>query len=441
MAEKENYQASQKRTDRPRIGITIGDYNGVGPEIILKVLQDKRLTNFCTPVIYGSGKILTKYKRLLNIENFSYHQYNNNSYLNEKKPNVVNCWIEAQELQVGKVTKEAGECAYLALKKSTEDLKAGFLDAVVTCPINKANIQQEEFQYAGHTEYYTENFGEKGKDSLMLLCAGDLRVGVITGHIPLSEVPKAITRELIIKKSTALIDALKKDFGIQKPKIAILGLNPHAGEEGLLGNEEKNVIAPTIRELKKKGNLVYGPYPSDGFFGTLMYKEFDGVLAMYHDQGLIPFKTLAFDNGVNYTAGLNVIRTSPDHGTAYNIAGKGIASEESLREAIYLAIDVVRNRNKVTGYQIRPEAQELLQQIKDREKKGREEKMPLEDQLAEAQNLPPKPFKKEFKKRPSEQQHHPKKEQQQKGGFAKRESVEPKKEENNQGNSEPTSAE
>ncbi|MEH0155343.1 4-hydroxythreonine-4-phosphate dehydrogenase PdxA [Limibacter armeniacum] len=381
----------QNTPEKPKIGITIGDYNGVGPEIIIKVMQDKRIMNMCTPVIYGSGKILTKYKRMLNMEDFSYHQYNSNSYLNEKKPNVVNCWADPQEVQPGKVTESAGKSAYLSLQKSTDDLKTGNIDAVVTSPINKANIQRDEFRYAGHTEYYADKFGNENDDTLMLLCSDDLRVGVITGHIPLSKVPSAITKELIISKTEVLIKSLEEDFGIQRPKVAILGLNPHAGEDGLLGSEELEIIAPAITEMNQNGQLVFGPYPADGFFGTMLYKKFDGVLAMYHDQGLIPFKTLAFENGVNYTAGLPVVRTSPDHGTAYNIAGKGIANEDSLREAIYLAVDIVKNRRSKVERKIRPNAKQLLSEMKEESKKQaqidreKDEQRQLEAELAKQQ--------------------------------------------------------
>lgn len=333
---------------KPKIGITIGDFNGIGPETIIKVLQDRRMTSICTPIVYGSGKILTRYKRILEIENFNYHQYNENSYLNEKKVNVINCWPEPMTIEPGAVTEQAGDGAFLAIQKSTEDLKKGFIDAVVTCPINKANVQRKEFPYAGHTEYYAKEFG--AKESIMMLSSERLKVGLVTVHVPINAVTQLITRERILGKALTMISSLKNDFGIQKPRVAVLGLNPHAGEDGMLGEEDKKIIGPTVNELYKKGNLIYGPYPADGFFGMMMHKKFDAVLAMYHDQGLIPFKAMAFDEGVNFTAGLDVVRTSPDHGTAYNIAGKGIANERSLRESIYLAIDIVKNRkNKVTN--------------------------------------------------------------------------------------------
>ena len=345
---------NSKKKYKPKIGITTGDINGIGAEVIIKVLEDTRITNVCTPIVYGSGKILTKYKRLLNIEGFNYHQYNKNSYLNEKKPNVVNCWQDNLEIEPGKITQKAGWCALQALLKSTEDLKEDFIDAIVTAPINKANVQQDDFHFPGHTEYYASEFGQNG-ESLMMLCSEEVRIAVVTGHIPLSEVPAAITKELVEKKLNMLLASLQQDFGITKPRVAVLGLNPHAGEEGLLGSEDNDIIAPVVSDMRNHGNLVYGPLPADGFFGTLAYKKYDAVLAMYHDQGLIPFKTIAFDRGVNFTAGLSVVRTSPDHGTAYNLAGKGEASESSLREAIFMACDIVRRRGVDESSKIRKE--------------------------------------------------------------------------------------
>ena len=368
---------NEHKRKKPRIGITIGDFNGVGPEIILKVLFDLRLMNLCTPVVYGSGKILTRYRRLLNYEDFKYHQYNPNSYINEKKPNVVNCWQENFEVQPGQVTEQAGKCAFLALEKATEDLRAGFIDGVVTCPINKANIQNDQFKFPGHTEYFTHQF--KAKDSLMLLCAEELRVAVVTGHVPLSKV--SINKELLRQKINILHDTLQQDFSIVKPKIAVLGLNPHAGEDGLLGNEDKEIISPVLRELRKRSRLIQGPFPADGFFGTYSFRKFDAVLAMYHDQGLIPFKTIAFDKGVNFTAGLPIVRTSPDHGTAYNIAGKGLASEVSLREAIYAAIDIVKARDGKITNQLRVtkalNQKDKVNKPKEEQKKGVEKKPPM----------------------------------------------------------------
>jgi 4-hydroxythreonine-4-phosphate dehydrogenase len=329
---------------KPVIGITLGDINGIGPEVIIKTLADSRISNICTPVIYGSVKVLNRYRKILQMEEYSYFTLKPLQAPNPRKVNVLNCWDDDLELQPGKATEEGGRCAWLALKQSSEDLKTGYIDAVVTGPINKSNIQREEFKFAGHTEYYTSTFGSK--DSLMLLTSDKLRVGVVTGHIPLKDVVPALTQELIMRKTKILYNSLRNDFGINKPKIALLGVNPHAGEEGLLGTEEQDIIMPAIKELKNANVLAFGPFPADGFFGTMQYKKYDAVLAMYHDQGLIPFKTLAFETGVNYTAGLPIIRTSPDHGTAYSIAGKKQADETSLREALYLACDIARVRKE-----------------------------------------------------------------------------------------------
>ncbi|MEM1134847.1 MAG: 4-hydroxythreonine-4-phosphate dehydrogenase PdxA [Bacteroidota bacterium] len=343
-------EKTASKKSKPKIGITIGDFNGIGPEVIIKVLSDNRINNLCTPIVYGSGKILTKYKRLLQNEDFSYHQYNPNSYVNEKKTNVINCWHDNLDIEPGRITETAGVSALKALEKSTEDLESGFIDAVVTAPISKENIQSDEFKFPGHTEYYESKFGSEGK-SLMMMVAEELKVALVTAHIPLSKVKTAITKERLRQKIKTLFRTLVEDFGIQKPRVAVMGLNPHAGENGLLGDMEGQVITPVVSDLKNRGNLVYGPFSADGFFGALSYKKYNAVLAMYHDQGLIPFKILAFDKGVNYTAGLSTVRTSPDHGTAYNIAGKKLANPTSLREAIYLACDIVRARqNKVENH-------------------------------------------------------------------------------------------
>lgn len=335
--------ARSANNEKPIIGITIGDINGIGPEVIIKSLADTRILKICTPVIYGSTKVLAYYKKAIKAEDFNYSQARAQDQFHPKRINVVNCWEEMVEIDTGTVTQAAGKSAFLALETACHDLKQGHLDAIVTAPINKHNIQNESFRFAGHTEYLTQYF--EAKDSLMFLVSENLRVGVVTGHIPLQEVSQKINSDLIVKKLKIMAASLRLDFGIQKPKIAVLGLNPHAGEEGLLGKEEADIIKPAIERCKNNGMLVFGPYPSDGFFGTSQYKKVDAVLAMYHDQGLIPFKTLAFDSGVNFTAGLSAVRTSPDHGTAYDIAGKNIASEKSMREAIFLACDVVKNRN------------------------------------------------------------------------------------------------
>jgi 4-hydroxythreonine-4-phosphate dehydrogenase len=327
---------------RPSLGITIGDFNGIGVEVILKTLADIRILKACKPVVYGSARIFAKYKKLLSIDNVNFHTVQSAEFAVDKKINLVNCWEDNLEIEPGKVTQEAGRASYLALARCTEDLKNRHLDAVVTAPINKLTIQSTDFPYPGHTEYYAANFG-KG-DSLMLLVSEVLRIGTITSHIPLSQISEHITQDKIVKKANILLKSLQDDFGIRKPKIAVLGLNPHAGEGGLLGGEENNIIIPAIQSLKEKGHLVMGAYPTDGFFGSGQYKKYDAILAMYHDQALTPFKMLSFEDGVNFTSGLSIVRTSPDHGTAYDIAGKGVADENSFRAALFLACDTVKHR-------------------------------------------------------------------------------------------------
>lgn len=333
---------SEHTLQKPVVGISLGDINGIGPEIVIKALADDRLLDMLSPVVYGSAKVLSYYRKALRYNDFNYHQVNDNESIHHGKVNVVNCWQEMIEINMGQETPEGGRAALLALQKAAEHLQAGKIDGIVTAPINKNNIQSDAFRFPGHTEFFTETFG--AKDSLMLLCSENLRVGVVTGHIPLKNVSEQLTAEKLRSKLLILEKTLHNDFGIGKPRIAVLGLNPHAGEGGLLGTEEQEVIIPTLRELKEKGKLIFGPFPADGFFGTGQYKKFDGILAMYHDQGLIPFKLMAFETGVNYTAGLSVVRTSPDHGTAYDICGQGVASEQSIREAIYMACDIIRRR-------------------------------------------------------------------------------------------------
>jgi 4-hydroxythreonine-4-phosphate dehydrogenase len=326
----------------PRLGITLGDFNGIGPEVVIKTLQENRLNRFCVPVIYGSSKVLARYKKLLNIDNFQYQQVNDDGRLHERRINLVNCWDDAHEVNPGQVTPEAGRAARLALEKSSEDLRKGLIHAVVTAPINKHNIQGEEFPYPGHTEYYAAAFGKT--DSLMLLVSERMRLGTITGHVPLGQVPGLLTRELVAKKLDLLMASLQQDFAVKKPRVAVLGLNPHAGEDGLLGDEEMAVIGPVVEQYRQKGHLVFGPFPADGFFGLHHYQKYDAVLATYHDQGLIPFKMISFEEGVNFTAGLPIVRTSPDHGTAYDIAGQGVADESSFRAAIFQALAILKNR-------------------------------------------------------------------------------------------------
>ncbi|MBO3698525.1 4-hydroxythreonine-4-phosphate dehydrogenase PdxA [Roseivirga sp. E12] len=342
-------EAANHNRIKPIIGITIGDINGIGPEVIIKAVQNNLLLNHVDIVVYGHGKVFSLYKTILNIEKFSFHQARSIKEYRQNKLNVINCWTEDFELKVGTETPEAGRFALAALKQATEDLKNGSIQGVVTAPISKNNIQSDDFKFPGHTEYFTSNF--EAKDSLMFLCNESLRIGVATGHIALSEISQKLTKKVLQEKLNLMLTSLKKDFGKAKPRVALLGLNPHAGEEGLLGSEEKELIAPLVSEFKEKGKLVFGPYPADGFFGNASYSNFDGVLAMYHDQGLIPFKTIAFEDGVNFTAGLSIVRTSPDHGTAFNIAGKNMANEQSMRSAIYMAVDIIRNRNSAESEQ------------------------------------------------------------------------------------------
>jgi 4-hydroxythreonine-4-phosphate dehydrogenase len=336
---------SELHSDKPIIGITLGDYNGVGPEVILKVLHNNQLNRICTPVVYGSMRLLNRYRSQLEMKDWNLFGAQKVEATNPKMTNVITCWQDPQEdIQPGKVTPDAGKKAFESLKRAVEDLKEGKLDALVTAPINKNNIQSEAFKFPGHTEYLAEAFGVK--EPLMFMVSDVLRVGVVTGHVSLREVAEHITKEKIVVKLQAMIKSLRGDFGIRKPRIAVLGLNPHAGENGLLGKEEQDIIEPAIKELKNKGQLIYGPYPADGFFAAQTYRKFDAVLAMYHDQGLTPFKTIAFNDGVNFTAGLPIVRTSPDHGTAYDIAGKNTADETSMRQAIFTAIDIVRQRKE-----------------------------------------------------------------------------------------------
>ncbi|RZS96923.1 4-hydroxythreonine-4-phosphate dehydrogenase PdxA [Cecembia calidifontis] len=330
------------RKNKPVIGISIGDINGVGPEVTLKALLDNRLQKLITPVIYAHGKIVTFYRKQLELEDFNFMQIKSIDEVHHKKINVINVMDESPEVIPGVETQEAGKMAIASLDAAIKDLKEGKIDGLVTAPLNKNNINTPERKFIGHTEYLTAAF--EVKESLMFLVAEDIRVGLVTGHMPIKQVASNVTAENIKKKLDIMLQSLQADFGIGKPRVAVLGLNPHAGEDGLLGDEEEQIIKPVIREYKDNGHLVFGPYSSDGFFGMMHQKKFDGVLAMYHDQGLIPFKSLAFETGVNFTAGLPVIRTSPDHGTAYNIAGKKIADEGSMRAAILQAYDIIKNR-------------------------------------------------------------------------------------------------
>lgn len=326
----------------PKIGLTIGDVNGIGPEIIIKTFCDSRMLQVCTPIIYGSASVLNYYKKELDEKSFIFHPISDIKSIDNRKLNLVSVLDENTRIEPGVPSLEAGRQALISLQRASEDLLEGKLDAIVTAPIDKHTIQSEDFKFPGQTEYFSSISG--GKISLMLLICNEMKIGTITGHLPLHEVKFALTTSLIVDKAKVLNESIIKDFLISIPKIAILALNPHAGDNGLLGNEEKEIIIPAIEKLKNSGIFAFGPFPADGFFGSKHYKNFDAVLCMYHDQALIPFKMLGFEDGVNYTAGLSFVRTSPDHGTAYDIAGKNLANESSYRNAIYKACDILKNR-------------------------------------------------------------------------------------------------
>jgi len=331
-------------SDKIKIGISIGDVNGIGLEVIIKTLADSRILDYCTPIVYGHTKVASFHRKALSVPEFQFHVINEASQANPKRANMINCWDEDVKIELGSANETGGTYAFKSLERAVNDVVAGHIDALVTAPINKHNIQNDAFKFAGHTEYLQERAG--AQDSLMFLVSDDLRVGVVTGHIPVNDIPQKVTKESILSKLKLMNESLKKDFWIRKPKIAVLGLNPHAGDNGLIGGEEIATIIPALEEARAAGILAMGPYAADGFFANGSYKQFDAVLAMYHDQGLIPFKQIAFETGVNFTAGLNIVRTSPDHGTAYDIAGKDQASESSFREALFLALHVVRNRKE-----------------------------------------------------------------------------------------------
>jgi 4-hydroxythreonine-4-phosphate dehydrogenase len=328
--------------EKVKVGITIGDVNGVGPEVIIKTFSDNRMHQVCTPVIYGSTKAISYHRKTLNNTEFNFTTIKNVSEINPKRINLINCWEEEIKIDLGQASPVAGKYAFTALQSACKDLAEGHIQVLVTAPIDKKTMQQDGFRFPGHTEYLAQQFNSP--EYLMMLVSDRLKIATVTGHIPVKQVATELTSEKIISKIKVMNHSLKRDFNIRKPRIAVLGLNPHSGDSGLIGNEESEIIIPAIKTAYDQGILVYGPYPADGFFGSSHFKSFDGILAMYHDQGLVPFKALSFETGVNFTAGLPVVRTSPDHGTAYDIAGKNIASEESFRSAIYLACDIYKNR-------------------------------------------------------------------------------------------------
>ena len=330
-----------KKAENIIVGISIGDLNGIGSEVILKAFEDTRMLELCTPVIFANVKIVSFLKKELKLD-VAIHGIDKVEQLVVGKINVLNVWREGVNLEFGKNDDVVGSYAIKSFVAATKALKEGLVDVLVTAPINKYNIQSEEFKFPGHTDYLDK---ELEGDALMLMVHDDLRVGLLTDHVPVNEVAKHLNEKLILSKIKTIIQTLKQDFEIEKPKVAVLGLNPHSGDNGVIGQEEEKIIKPALKKLFEAGNMVFGPFPADGFFGSAQYEKYDAVIATYHDQGLIPFKTLSFGNGVNYTAGLNKIRTSPDHGTAYEIAGKGVANHESFKEAVYLAIDIYNKRN------------------------------------------------------------------------------------------------
>jgi 4-hydroxythreonine-4-phosphate dehydrogenase len=337
---------------KTKVGITCGDINGVGLEVVMKTFLDNRMHQICTPVIYASNKMVSLQRKMLNMNDLQYITVKSGNDIILRKTNVINCWEEEVPVEFGKDTADGGKYALRSLESAISDLKEKHIDVLITSPINKHNIQSAEFKFKGHTEYLAEKFPSPAH--LMFLVSDTLRVAVVSGHIPMKEVAAFLSQDKIVTTLKLMNQSLKRDFNVRKPKIAVLGLNPHAGDAGLLGKEESEIIIPSIKKCFDEGLFVYGPYSADGFFGSSAYKNFDAVLAMYHDQGLIPFKTIAFSSGVNFTAGLSIVRTSPDHGTAYDIAGKGIASEDSFREAIYTAIDIAKNREEYDEINAKP---------------------------------------------------------------------------------------
>jgi 4-phospho-D-threonate 3-dehydrogenase / 4-phospho-D-erythronate 3-dehydrogenase len=343
---------SNAPANKPVIGFTLGDVNGIGPELIIKTLADSRITDLCTPVVFGSPKVINFYRKSIPDVNFTFTPIRDLTRPNLKQPNILSCWEEDVNITPGVMNEVGGHYAGKSLLTAAEYLKTGELDALVTAPIHKKNVQNPDFNFTGHTPFLQHFFGVP--DVLMFMVAENIRVGLVTEHVPVQDIARYITKEAILSKILLMHNSLKKDFGIDKPRIAVLGLNPHAGDEGLIGKEEETVIRPAIKDARYKNILAIGPYSADAFFARHHYESFDGVLAMYHDQGLIPFKSLAIGEGVNYTAGLPAIRTSPDHGTAFDIAGKNQADHSSFLAAIFEATDIWRRRNNYEVYRRNP---------------------------------------------------------------------------------------
>ena len=329
--------------DKIKVGITQGDINGISYEVIIKTLMDNRIHDFFTTICYGSPKVAAYHRKALQIDNFSFNNIKTSAEANSKRPNMINCLDDDIRVELGKSTETAGKASVKCLETAVQDLKSGAIDVLVTGPADKSNIQSGTFQFKGHTGYFESVF-TPGIGALMLMVSNTMRVGMVTGHVPLADVPGLLSEEVILNKLRVMHASLKVDFGFTRPNIAVLGLNPHGGDSGLLGKEEMEIIGPAIQKAREEGIMALGPFASDGFYGSGSQGRFDGILAMYHDQGLIPFKTLNFMEGVNFTAGLPVIRTAPVHGTAYEIAGKNQASPDSFRNAIYLAADIHKRR-------------------------------------------------------------------------------------------------
>ena len=330
---------------KPIVGISCGDLNGISLEVVIKTFQDPGMLDFCTPVLFASGKVVSYHRKAMGIKDFSFNIINSLDEVNPKRANLINLWNENISINLGEASEEIGRRALDSINAASAALLENKIDIMVTAPINKNTIKIEGEEFTGHTDYLAKILGG---EALMILFSEDLRVALATGHLPIKDVAKNITPESLLSKINTLNESLIKDFGIRRPKIAVLGLNPHAGDEGLLGTEEKEIIIPAIEKAKEKKILAMGPYAADGFFGSRQYSEFDAILAMYHDQGLVPFKALTFESGVNFTAGLDYIRTSPDHGTGYDIAGKNVASESSFRNAVFEAINIYKARNEYT---------------------------------------------------------------------------------------------
>jgi 4-hydroxythreonine-4-phosphate dehydrogenase len=344
-----------EKTDKEKkavIGITHGDFNGISYEVIIKTFSDPRMLEICTPVVYGSSKIASYHRKALNVSDFAFNLIKKAEAAPPRRANIINVTDQEVKIELGESSELAGQLSLLALNQAVEDLKNGHINALVTAPINKKNIHSPAFNFRGHTDFLAEKFNTT--EYLMMMVSEQIRIGFVTGHIPVGEISSALHVDLILRKLTTMNESLIRDFGIRKPKIAVLGLNPHAGDMGLIGHEEEKIVSPAIQRALESNILAFGPFASDGFFASLAYNKFDGVMAMYHDQGMIAFKILAFDYGVNYTAGLPVVRTSPAHGSAYEIAGKNLANPESFRHAVYLAVDIFNQRQQYAQLNANP---------------------------------------------------------------------------------------